>query len=215
MGSTRTQKGRTSKYSDYCTMSWLRMLLVLGASMNAMGFVVKTGGIWSAGQALSFRPRACAGRSPKTSVLHILGSATGTDAQETGDGKVVATECVGQEMKRLSRGAKDFLAGTSWILKLDIGREPGTWMDIRWGNSAQRVKCAVAVSLQPGRNIKSRLCSIFMRKDTGTLNFEEFEQEAASQFSVRACMHAFTEGCMDRWMNGWTCMYACLLASLV
>jgi hypothetical protein len=32
----------------------------------------------------------------------------------------------------------------------DIGREQGTWMDARWGNSGQRVKAAVAVKLEPG-----------------------------------------------------------------
>ena len=36
---------------------------------------------------------------------------------------------------------------------VDIGREPGTWMDIRWGNSGQRVKASVAISLEPGGRI--------------------------------------------------------------
>ena len=35
----------------------------------------------------------------------------------------------------------------------DIGREQGTWMDIRWGNSGQRVKAAVAIKLEPGGRI--------------------------------------------------------------
>lgn len=31
-------------------------------------------------------------------------------------------------------------------LYLDIGREPGTWMDARWGGSGQRIECTIDVS---------------------------------------------------------------------
>eukprot|EP00960_Hanusia_phi_P050650 760341-Hanusia_phi.AAC.2 len=52
-------------------------------------------------------------------------------------------------LKRLDRKnlQVDPLAGTRWLLKLDFGREPGTWMDARWGASGQRVKVAVAVEM--------------------------------------------------------------------
>ncbi|EKX40262.1 hypothetical protein GUITHDRAFT_75776 [Guillardia theta CCMP2712] len=48
----------------------------------------------------------------------------------------------------------DPLAGTRWLLKLDIGREPGTWMDARWGASGQRVRVAIAVEMQRDGSVR-------------------------------------------------------------
>lgn len=48
--------------------------------------------------------------------------------------------------------AQDAVAVPSqdYRLYLDIGREPGTWMDPRWGASGKRIECTIDVSFRQG-----------------------------------------------------------------
>jgi len=45
----------------------------------------------------------------------------------------------------LSSGSKN----NSFRIFLDIGREPGTWMDPRWGASGNRIECTIDISFSP------------------------------------------------------------------
>jgi len=40
-------------------------------------------------------------------------------------------------------------SNNNYRLNLDIGREPGTWMDPRWGASGRRIECTIDVSFSP------------------------------------------------------------------
>jgi len=71
------------------------------------------------------------------------------------DSKKVASE-LASEIGKLQRSAgnPDPLSGTRWLLRLDFGREEGTWMDARWGASGNRVKAVVAVELLEGGQVQ-------------------------------------------------------------
>ena len=73
--------------------------------------------------------------------------------EDSGEKPPSSADSAGIQLEKLSRRGTDFLSGSSWILKLDIGREDGTWMDARWGNSGQRVRAAVAVTLEPNGSV--------------------------------------------------------------
>ena len=73
--------------------------------------------------------------------------------EDSGEKTPSSADSAGIQLEKLSRRGTDFLSGSSWILKLDIGREDGTWMDARWGNSGQRVRAAVAVTLEPNGSV--------------------------------------------------------------
>mmetsp|Transcript_11942 Transcript_11942/g.18720 ORF Transcript_11942/g.18720 Transcript_11942/m.18720 type:complete len:289 (-) Transcript_11942:133-999(-) len=69
------------------------------------------------------------------------------------DPEKVAEE-LANEITKLQRGSgSDPLDSSEWMLKLDLGREQGTWMDARWGASGQRFKATLAVKLLPGGEV--------------------------------------------------------------
>jgi hypothetical protein len=101
--------------------STLTALLLLCLCVQAMGFLLHpSSGVFANHALLPGQPDACAHINAKRSISlsALVGSGSTSDEQD------VATGSVGQEERKKSRGAKDFLSGTSWLLKLGEVKYP-------------------------------------------------------------------------------------------
>jgi len=97
----------------------LTALLVLCLGVQALGFLLHpSSGVFANHALLPGQPDACAHTNAKRSIS--LSALVGS----TSDEQDVANGSVGQEERKKSRGAKDFLSGTSWLLKLGEMKYP-------------------------------------------------------------------------------------------
>jgi hypothetical protein len=101
--------------------SMLTALLVLCLGVQALGFLLHpSSGVFANHALLPGQPVACAHMNAKRSIRlsALVGSGSTSDEQDVANGSV------GQEERKKSRGAKDFLSGTSWLLKLGEMKYP-------------------------------------------------------------------------------------------
>eukprot|EP00976_Prorocentrum_cordatum_P095484 1190190-Prorocentrum_minimum.AAC.2 len=89
---------------------------------------------------------------------HRMGTAVGRPSLSHRPGARSATRLRQLAMPRdvIAMAGAD-LAGTSWLLTMDIGRERNTWMDPTWAASGRRMEIPILVTLEAGGRVQVRV----------------------------------------------------------